>query len=88
MDKSYYYKKGLCGLKNCGNTCYINSITQCLNNDRDLIDYLLTEDYKEDLNKKTNIDLLEHFIELSKELYNKNSVIHPGKYMYKIKEIA
>lgn len=88
MDSSFYYKKGLCGLRNCGNTCYINSITQCLNNNRDFIDYLLTDTYKEDYNDDSPIDLLEHFIELSKSLYTQNAVIHPGKYILNIKEIA
>ena len=68
MDNDFYYKKGLCGLKNLGNTCYINSITQCLNNNRPFIDYLVSESYKDDLNHNCSIGLLEHFIELSKNL--------------------
>ena len=89
MDNTFYHKKGICGLKNMGNTCYINSITHCLNNNRDFIDYLLTDTYKEDLNKDCPIDLLEHFIELSKQIYaQKEKYVHPGKYLLKIKSIA
>jgi len=89
MNHEFYYKKGLCGLKNLGNTCYINSITQCLNNNSAFIDYLLSETYKEDLNPKCSIGLIEQFIELSKQIYSqKDSYINPGKYLYKIKEIA
>ena len=88
MNFEFYNKKGLCGLKNLGNTCYINSITHCMNNNHNFIDYLLTDTYKEDLNKDCDIHLLEEFIELSKKLYSENSIIHPGSYMRIIKNTA
>ena len=88
MDNSFYYKKGLCGLRNMGNTCYINSITQCLNNNHNLINYILTDQYKEDFNKHPSINLLEKFIDLSSQLYENNSVVVPREYLYEIKKIA
>ena len=30
--KNKYKGRGLCGLKNRGNTCFINSATQCMSN--------------------------------------------------------
>lgn len=87
MDQSYFVKKGLCGLENCGNTCYINTITQCINNDREFIKYFLTEEYKEDVNKSNSYPLNE-FIEITKNLYKENTHISPMNYLMKIKNLA
>lgn len=88
MEREFFYKKGLCGLKNLGNTCYINSITQCLNNNRDFINFLLTDKYKEDLDKDVDSNLIEEFITISKSLYKSNSIVVPRDYLYEIKRIA
>ena len=88
MDSSFFYKKGLCGLKNLGNTCYINSITQCLNNNRTFVEYFLSNRYKEDLNPNTKSNLIHEFIGIVKNLYKENSVVIPTSYLLEIKKIA
>ena len=47
--KNGYYRRplGLCGLKNLGNTCFMNSALQCLSNVSALTDYFLTNSYLE-----------------------------------------
>ena len=55
-DYSKHYKlrrnftgTGLSGLTNLSNTCYFNSILQCLSHTLKLTDYLITDEYKNDV---------------------------------------
>jgi len=47
-QKNTYNKKGLSGLQNIGNTCFLNSIIQCLSNTLPLTDYFLSKQYEKD----------------------------------------
>ena len=44
------YNHGLCGGKNLGNTCFMNSSIACLSNCTELTTYFLTGKYKKDIN--------------------------------------
>ncbi len=91
MNKKFLHKKGLCGLNNLGNTCYMNSILQCLNNTLPLLKYFISNKYKNEINYNTDADEHELVIEynkLTRGLWYKNNVITPRDFLSKIHELA
>ena len=48
---------GLCGGKNLGNTCFMNSSIACMSNCTELTYYFLCGDYKKDINEENNLGM-------------------------------
>lgn len=86
IKKEIYIGKGLCGLINLGNKCFLNSIFQCLSNTLKFTDYLLACKFKEDdptlLNKrKVEYYLLMSYLNLINNIWDENQLIRPKSFV-------
>lgn len=85
MDISLYKNNGLCGLKNLGNTCYMNSAIQCMSNTLVLTNYFLSDKYLEDIDKsKIESGLVLEWRRLIEVLWNNDCIISPKSFTKKV----
>lgn len=86
MDK--YKDKGLTGLANVGNSCYLNSCMQILSHTYELNDFLVKETYKKNLNNKPDSVILVEWDSLRKMMWSDNCTIAPHGFVNAVKRVS
>jgi ubiquitin carboxyl-terminal hydrolase 8 len=83
-----YANRGLTGLTNVGNSCYLNSCMQVLSHTYELNDLLKKGEYKKKLNRVADSVILLEWDKLRELMWSTNCTVAPHGFVKTIRKIA
>lgn len=89
MNTQDFKDKGLSGIVNYGNTCYMNSAVQCLSNVLELTYYFRSKKFVGDLKHDSQErNLIVQWYKLLEGLWNSNCVVSPQSFRREVRILA
>jgi ubiquitin carboxyl-terminal hydrolase 8 len=83
-----YENKGLTGLANIGNTCYLNSCMQIFSHTYEFNDFLTDGDYKKKLNRVPDSVIILEWDKLRTLMWSSNCTVAPNGFVKAVQKVA